>query len=125
MEYFQRQLANRRELYRKQTLARLENQVFPFLGDIPVSSIKPTHILAGLREVEARGSVNMAHRLASLIRLVLSYAVACGYAEFNAAAEVKETMAPMINSMRWKIQLPWRRTSPCPTSSFLMPSGLL
>ncbi|MDD6182058.1 MAG: tyrosine-type recombinase/integrase [Desulfovibrionaceae bacterium] len=94
MEYFQRQLANRREMYWKQTLARLENQVFPFLGDIPVSSIKPTHILAGLREVEARGSVNMAHRLASLIRLVLSYAVACGYAEFNAAAEVKGAMTP-------------------------------
>lgn len=94
MEYFQRKLTDRKEGYRRQTLARFENQIFPFLGDIPVSQLKPTHILAGLREVEGRGSVDMAHRLASLIRQVCRYAVAAGYAEFNAASELTIAMTP-------------------------------
>ena len=94
MEYFQRKLADKRELYKKQVLSRLENQIFPFMGDISVSQLKPTHILAGLRVVEARGSIDMAHRLASLIRQICSYAVACGYTEFNAASELTAAMTP-------------------------------
>ena len=94
MDYFKRKLTDRRELYKKQTLARFENQIFPFMGDIPISQLKPTHILEGLREVEERGSIDMAHRLASLIRQVCRYAVAAGYAEFNAAAELTAAMTP-------------------------------
>lgn len=94
MEYYRRKLANKQELYRKQILSRLENQIFPFMGDIPVSQLKPTHILAGLREVEERGAIDMAHRLASLIRQVCSFAVACGYTEFNAASELTAAMTP-------------------------------
>jgi len=94
MEYYRRKLADKRERYKKQTLTRLENQIFPFLGDIPFSLLKPTHILAGLREVEERGSIDMAHRLASLIRQVCRYAVAAGYAEFNAASELAVAMTP-------------------------------
>ena len=94
MEYFQRKLTDKRELYKKQVLSRLENQIFPFMGDISVSQLKPTHILAGLRVVEARGSIDMAHRLASLIRQICSYAVACGYTEFNAASELTAAMTP-------------------------------
>ncbi len=94
MEYYRRKLANKQELYRKQILSRLENQIFPFMGDIPISQLKPTHILAGLRKVEERGAIDMAHRLASLIRQVCSFAVACGYTEFNAAAELTAAMTP-------------------------------
>jgi len=94
IEYYRRKLANKQELYRKQILSRLENQIFPFMGDIPVSQLKPTHILAGLREVEERGAIDMAHRLASLIRQVCSFAVACGYTEFNAASELTAAMTP-------------------------------
>lgn len=94
MDYFKRKLTDRRELYKKQTLTRFENQIFPFMGDISISQLKPTHILEGLREVEERGSIDMAHRLASLIRQVCRYAVAAGYAEFNAAAELTAAMTP-------------------------------
>ena len=94
LEYYERKLTDRRELYKKQTLARFENQIFPFMGDIPVSKLRPSDILAGLRDVEKRGSVDMAHRLASLIRQVCRYAVAAGYAEFNAAAELSAAMTP-------------------------------
>ena len=94
MEYYERKLTDKRELYKKQTLARFENQIFPCIGNIPMSRLRPADILAGLRGVEERGSIDMAHRLASLIRQVCRYAVAAGYAEFNAAAELSAAMTP-------------------------------
>ena len=94
MEYFQRKLSDKREGYRRQMLTRFENQIFPFIGDIPISQLRPSHILAGLRVVEERGAVDMAHRLASIIRLVCRYAVASDYAEFNAASELTAAMMP-------------------------------
>ena len=94
MEYYQRKLADKQPRYKKQTLSRLENQIFPFLGEVPISQLRPTHILAGLREIEERGAVDMAHRLASLIRQICRYAVASDYAEFNAAAELTAAMTP-------------------------------
>ena len=68
LEYYERKLTDRRDLYKRQTLARFENQIFPFLGDVPISKLRPSDILVGLRRVEERGSLDMAHRLASLIR---------------------------------------------------------
>ena len=94
LEYYERKLTDRRDLYKRQTLARFENQIFPFLGDVPISKLRPSDILAGLRRVEERGSLDMAHRLASLIRQVCRYAVASGYSEFNAAAELSAAMTP-------------------------------
>ena len=94
LEYYERKLTDKRDLYKRQTLARFENQIFPFMGDIPISKLRPSDILAGLRGVEERGSVDMAHRLASLIRQVCRYAVAAGYAEFNAASELTIAMTP-------------------------------
>ena len=94
LEYYERKLTDRRDLYKRQTLARFENQIFPFLGDVPISKLRPSDILAGLRRVEERGSLDMAHRLASLIRQVCRYAVAAGYSEFNAAAELPAAMTP-------------------------------
>ena len=38
LEYYERKLTDRRDLYKRQTLARFENQIFPFLGDVPFPS---------------------------------------------------------------------------------------
>ena len=94
MEYYDRKLTDKRDLYKRQMLARFENQIFPFLGDIPIFKLKPSDIQTGLGGVEERGSIDMAHRLASLIRQVCRYTVAAGYAEFNAAAELSAAMTP-------------------------------
>lgn len=94
MEYYHRMLKDKKDRYKKQTLYRLENQIFPFLGAIPIATLKPSHILAGLHKKEEEGAVDMAHRLASLIRQICKYASAKGYAEFNAAADITGAMAP-------------------------------
>lgn len=58
MECYDRKLTDKRDLYKRQTLARFENQIFPFMGDIPISKLRPSDILAGLRDVEELGSID-------------------------------------------------------------------
>ncbi len=91
-EWFSQKMPDRKELYRQQTITRLENHVFPYIGNIPITNLEPSQILAGLRVTEGRGSVDMAHRLARLIRQVCKYAVAAGYAKFNAASDLSEAL---------------------------------
>ncbi|WP_446425375.1 tyrosine-type recombinase/integrase [Mailhella sp.] len=94
LEYFNRKLKDKKEAYKTLTLSRLENQIFPFLGEIPMAKLKPSHILAGLHAKEDEGAIDMAHRLASIIRQICKYASACGYAEYNAAADITGAMTP-------------------------------
>jgi hypothetical protein len=42
--------------------ARLENDLFPWLGKRPISEIEPPELLAALRRIEERGAVDTAHR---------------------------------------------------------------
>lgn len=94
LEYFKRRLKDKKEKYKKLWLSRLENQICPFLGEIPIATLKPAHILAGLHEKEEEGHSDMAHRLASMIRQICKYASGCGYAEYNAAADITGAMTP-------------------------------
>ena len=94
MEFFHRMLKNKDPNYKKLYLSRLTNQIFPFLADIPMATLKPAHILAGLHAKEETGSIDMVHRLASMIRQVCKYASGKGYAEYNAAADITAALTP-------------------------------
>ena len=75
-------------------LTRLEQDFFPFLGDTPIKEIKAPALLELLRRVEIR-SVEQAHKLRGTCNQIFSYAIACGKAEFNPAAGLVGTIAPV------------------------------
>jgi hypothetical protein len=62
-EWFEKHSANREASYSVKLLARLEANVFPWLGDRPIRDIKPPELLSVLRRVESRGVLETAHRL--------------------------------------------------------------
>ncbi|HYA43659.1 MAG TPA: integrase arm-type DNA-binding domain-containing protein [Syntrophobacteraceae bacterium] len=76
-------------------LSRLERDVFPWLGNKPISEIKPPDILAVLRRVEGRGALESAHRIRTICGQVLRYAVATGLAERDAAADLRGALPPV------------------------------
>lgn len=49
----------------------LERDVFPAIGDLPIAELTPPLILAALREIESRGSVETAKRVLQRISCVL------------------------------------------------------
>lgn len=60
------------------TLARLESDVFPWLGDRPIGEINAPEILAVLRRIDGRGARYTAHRVRSEISRVFRFAIQGG-----------------------------------------------
>ena len=67
---------------------RLEKNIFPFLGSLQPNDITPPQLLAVLRKVEGRGSVEVAHRVRGICSQVFRYAVAIGLAERDPATDL-------------------------------------
>ena len=82
--------------YGEKVMARLEGDVFPWLGNAQIAAIEPTRILEVLRRIENRGVVETAHRVLESIGQIYRYAVACGKASNNPARELKEALKPAI-----------------------------
>lgn len=73
----------------KRTLARLEQNVFPWIGVIPIGEVTPPELLAVLRRVESRGALETAHRIKSICGQAFRYAVATGRAERDPSADLR------------------------------------
>ena len=75
----------------------LEKDAFPFIGNMPISTIKSRDVLDRVvRKVEARGAIDTAHRLKQLCGQVFRYAVATGSAERDVTQDLKGSLAKAI-----------------------------
>ena len=80
-EWFEKHSPNWEASYSVKLLARLEANVFPWLGHRPIRDIKAPELLSVLRRVESRGVLETAHRLMNYCGNIYRYAVATGRAE--------------------------------------------
>lgn len=69
--------------------------MFPWLGARPVGEIDAPELLACLRRVLARGTVETAHRIKDACGQVFRYAIASGLATRNPAADLREALPPV------------------------------
>jgi len=74
---------------------RLTRDVFPWLGNKPVSEVRPLDLLAILRRVEGRGALETAHRIRTICGQVLRYATATRRAERDFAADLRGALPPV------------------------------
>ena len=68
---------------------RLEKHVFPWLGKRPVAELTAPEVLAVLRRIADGGHLETAHRVRSLVSLVMRFAVADGLAERDVTADLR------------------------------------
>jgi integrase len=78
--------------YGERIIARLENDVFPYIGKVPVAEVTPPLLLEVMRRIEARGVLETAHRALQDCSQALRYAVATGKAPSNPARDLKGAM---------------------------------
>jgi len=78
----------------EKTLARMENDVFPWLGEKPISNISASDVLVVLRRIDERGARYTAHRVRSEISRAFRYAVATGRAERDPCPDLKGAIQP-------------------------------
>jgi integrase len=64
--------------YASKVIARLEADVFPFIGARPVAEVTPPELLALLRRMEVRGVIESAHRARESCSQVFRFAIATG-----------------------------------------------
>ena len=77
------------ENYAEDVLERLVSNIFPYLGNRPISEITPPELLSVLRKIEARGAAYQANRIRESCSLVFRYAIATGRAERDTAADLR------------------------------------
>ena len=68
---------------------RLEKDLIPWLGKLPMKEIKAPKVLEALRRIEDRGALEQAHRVRTIAGQVFRYAVATGRAERDVSADLR------------------------------------
>ncbi|KJV24904.1 integrase [Aquitalea magnusonii] len=81
--------STRTERHAEYVLRRLEADVFPVIGNKPVTDITTPLLLMTVKKIEARGALDIAKRALQTCGQIMRYAVAHGLAERNPAADVK------------------------------------
>lgn len=76
-------------------IRRLERDVFPWVGARPVADLNAPELLAVLRRIEGRGTVETAHRALQNTGQVFRYAIATGRAERDPSGDLRGALAPM------------------------------
>ena len=78
-------------------LTGLEREVFPHIGQLPVTQVKAPMVLAALKPIVDRGAVDRAHRTRQFISSIFEFAIASDLAEHDPAAKLKGALPPKKN----------------------------
>lgn len=81
--------------YAQRWLERMEKDIFPWLGTLPLPKITAPVLLQTLRRVEGRGVRELAHTLRQNCGQVFRYGIQTGRAERNPAADLAEALKPI------------------------------
>ena len=76
-------------------ITSLERDIFPDLGSVPITDIDAPMVLATLRKVERRGSIETAKRLRQRMSAVFVHAISEGIATTDPAAIVRNALKPL------------------------------
>ena len=83
------------DTHAEKILRRLENYIFPIIGAKPVHQVTAPELLKALREVEAKGIPDVAHRALQNCSRIFRYAIATGRAERDTAADLRGALVPV------------------------------
>lgn len=79
-------------------IRRLEKDVFPWLGGKAIAEITAPDVLAVLRRIEGRGTLDTAHRAGGNCSQVFRYAIATGRAERDPVPDLRGALPPARGS---------------------------
>ncbi|OSL74968.1 integrase [Escherichia coli TA054] len=77
-------------------LASMSNHIFPVIGTMSVSELKPRHFITLLKGIEEKGLLEVASRTRQHLRNIMRYAVHHGLIDFNPAVNLDGVTAPPV-----------------------------
>ena len=82
------------ERHLEQLMKRLERNIFPWLGNRPITQITAKDVLSVLRRIENNGKLHTAHRALSCCSQIFRYAVAIGKAPIDPCRDLRGALPP-------------------------------
>ncbi|HBY8792359.1 TPA: tyrosine-type recombinase/integrase [Klebsiella pneumoniae] len=77
-------------------LASLNNHIFPVIGNLPVSELKPCHFIDLLKRIEEKGLLEVASRTRQHLSNIMRHAVHQGLIDTNPAANLGGVTTPPV-----------------------------
>lgn len=81
--------------YARNVLHRLEMDVFPGIGKVPIEEVTHRDLIDVFRKIEARGAHEIAKRNKAVCAQIFSYAIQTGVAARNLVADMKDVLQPV------------------------------
>jgi len=82
--------------YAARWIERMEKDLFPWLGSLPLQDITAPLLLQTLRRIEGRGANETAHTLRQTAGQVFRYGIATGRCERNPAPDLHGALKPIV-----------------------------
>lgn len=73
-------------IHSEDVLRSMERDLYPELGDLPITALKAPKVLEVLQKIEKRGAIETAHRMRQRAEAVFAYGIGAGLCEANPAA---------------------------------------
>ena len=89
-EWHTKNLSRWDEKHAVRIIRSLELDVFPYIGEMCISDIEPTDVLAILRRIESREALNYISKIRQRIGAIFRYAVAIGVIKYNPIPDLRE-----------------------------------
>ena len=95
-EWHQKKSVKWSEKNAKRTLSLFERTIFPYIGTMPIASIKPMDLLETIQRIEKRGSIQTAHRAMMNCGQIFRFAIATERATTDLTLVLKGSLAPIV-----------------------------
>lgn len=106
MEWHEKQTPAWSQGYAGDILQRMHRNIFPIIGSRPVAAVSAPELLALLRKIEARGTIEVAHVVRTICSSVFRYAIITGRAERDPAADLKGALSARVRKSHPAITSP-------------------
>ena len=83
------------EAYSSRWIGRMEKDLFPIIGSLPIANIGAPLLLDALKRVEKRGAYDTAHTMRQTAGQVFAYAIQIGRCELSPTPHLKGALKPV------------------------------
>jgi len=94
-EWFTSHEPNWAKSHSSKIIKRLENDIFPWLGNRPIHEINAPELLDSIRRIQKRGVIETAHRTLATCGQIFRYAIATGRTDRDTAADLRGSLPPV------------------------------
>jgi integrase len=92
-EWFAKKKDSWAPCHSERILRRLEANIFPWLGNLPIANIDAPKLLAVLHRIERRGALESAHRMLQTCGQIFRYAIATGRTERDLSVDLRGALS--------------------------------